>query len=234
MKHLGQKIKSNKGATLLIAIVFMLFCVFIGGSVLAAATVNGSRLKKSVESEQAYLSQRSAALLIAEQLYSTDAVEIDYYPEETFGSSQVSLAEPEGNIPMLRKQAYLCAAEQYRNTCGDDFCKFTYSKGSVSVGENGRTQVDFSLRLDDPAETLYARMYCDTNYTIIVTFFDDESYTTESDMLYLKMRMTSMEPISIETEPETETEPDAAEEAGILGYAITWGLPEVIKGGAEL
>ena len=218
---------------MLIAIVFMLFCVFIGGSVLAAATVNGSRLKKSVESEQAYLSQRSAALLIAEQLYSTDAVEIDYYPEETFGSSQVSLAEPEGNIPMLRKQAYLCAAEQYRVTRPDMLCDpKNYVADSVSVGENGWTQVDFSLRLEDPAETLYARMYCDRNYTIIVSFFDDESYTTMSDMLYLKMRMTSMEPISIETEPETE--PDAAEEDGILGYAITWGLPEVIKGGVEL
>ena len=229
MKHLSQKVKSNTGATLLIAIVFMLFCVFVGGSVLAAATVNGSRLKKSVESEQAYLSQRSAALLIAEQLYSTDAVEIDYYPpaeESDFGT--VYLVEPAGEIPKLRELAYTCAAEHY---CYSDFADpllitREYTAASVSVGEKGRTQADFSLRLDDPQETLYARMYCDANDTIIVSFFEDGSYTKESDMLHLEMR------VARKASPEPE-ETDTGEAVPKAGIVLEWDPPTVKKGGLE-
>jgi len=55
---------------MLIALVFMLFCVFVGGSVLAAATANGARLKQSAQEEQDYLSARSAALLTETQLLS--------------------------------------------------------------------------------------------------------------------------------------------------------------------
>ena len=52
---------------MIIAMVFMLFCTFVGGSVLAAATANGYRVKQ-LSHQQDFLNQRSAALLVADEL----------------------------------------------------------------------------------------------------------------------------------------------------------------------
>lgn len=68
MKKLKNKLSSKSGASMLLALVFLMFCMFVGGSVLAAATANGSRAARQKENQQAYLSQRSASLLLADLL----------------------------------------------------------------------------------------------------------------------------------------------------------------------
>ena len=67
MSVISRKLKSSSGASIIIALVFMLFCTFVGGSVLAAASANGYRVK-SLSEQQIYLNQRSAALLAADEL----------------------------------------------------------------------------------------------------------------------------------------------------------------------
>lgn len=61
------KLRSNSGASMILAMVYMLFCMFIGGSVLAAASANGYRVAH-LSDQQQYLDERSAALLTAEEL----------------------------------------------------------------------------------------------------------------------------------------------------------------------
>lgn len=68
MFKITQKLRSSRGASLILAMVFMLMCLFVGGSVLAAATANGGRVADLTSSQQSYLSQRSAALLMADML----------------------------------------------------------------------------------------------------------------------------------------------------------------------
>lgn len=68
MTIISQKLKSRRGASLILAMVFMLMCLFVGGSVLAAATANGGRVADMTSNQQTYLSQRSAALLMADML----------------------------------------------------------------------------------------------------------------------------------------------------------------------
>ncbi len=68
MTKIMQKLHSRSGASMLLAMIFIMFCTFVGGTVLAAATANGSRVAKMTHEQQAYLSQRSAALVIADQL----------------------------------------------------------------------------------------------------------------------------------------------------------------------
>lgn len=68
MKKLKNKLSSKSGASMLLALVFLMFCMFVGGSVLAAATANGSWAARQKENQQAYLSQRSASLLLADLL----------------------------------------------------------------------------------------------------------------------------------------------------------------------
>ena len=63
-----QKLQSRAGASLLIAMVFMLVCTFVGGSVLAAATANSKHLKTMTGDQQDMLSQRSALTLLVDDL----------------------------------------------------------------------------------------------------------------------------------------------------------------------
>ena len=72
MTIITQKLKSKRGASLILAMVFMLMCLFVGGSVLAAATANGGRVADLTSNQQTYLSQRSAALLMADMLEGDD------------------------------------------------------------------------------------------------------------------------------------------------------------------
>ena len=67
MKLISRKLRSKTGASMLIAILFMMFCLFVGGSVLAAATANGYRVAH-MSDQQDFLNQRSAGLLIADEL----------------------------------------------------------------------------------------------------------------------------------------------------------------------
>lgn len=67
MNLIKRKLRSQSGASMLIAMVFMMFCVFIGGSVLASASANGYRVAH-LSDQQDFLSQRSAALLISDEL----------------------------------------------------------------------------------------------------------------------------------------------------------------------
>ncbi len=67
-----EKLRSSKGASLIIALVFMLFCAMIGSAVLAAATANGGRIAALKSDQQEYLDQRSAATLLADELQIND------------------------------------------------------------------------------------------------------------------------------------------------------------------
>lgn len=67
MNLIKRKLRSQSGASMLIAMVFMMFCVFIGGSVLVSATANAYRVAHLNE-QQDFLNQRSAALLLSDRL----------------------------------------------------------------------------------------------------------------------------------------------------------------------
>lgn len=71
MNLISRKLRSNSGATMLIALVFMMFCLFVGGSVLASASANGYRVKH-LSDQQDFLNQRSAALLLSDEIDGED------------------------------------------------------------------------------------------------------------------------------------------------------------------
>ena len=67
MKNIKKKLRSRVGSSLILAMVFMLFCSFVGGSVLASATANAQRVAQMAE-QQDFLLERSAALLASDHL----------------------------------------------------------------------------------------------------------------------------------------------------------------------
>lgn len=67
MKNLQRKLRSRVGASMILALLFLMFCSFVGGSVLVSATANAYRVKLHSE-QQDFLNQRSAALLLRDEL----------------------------------------------------------------------------------------------------------------------------------------------------------------------
>jgi len=72
-----KKLHSTSGASLLIAMVFLLFCTCVGGAVLAAATANAGRVDALKYDQQEYLNERSAALLLKEQFEDSYQIRIE-------------------------------------------------------------------------------------------------------------------------------------------------------------
>lgn len=68
MNKLIEKLRSKTGSSLILALMFMLICTFVGGAVLASATANGGRLAQARQRHQDYLSQRSVAQILVDQL----------------------------------------------------------------------------------------------------------------------------------------------------------------------
>lgn len=75
MNQISRKLRSKSGASLLIVLVFMMFCLFVGGSVLAAASANGYRVAH-LSDQQDFLNQRSAGLLLADEIDGTADVRV--------------------------------------------------------------------------------------------------------------------------------------------------------------
>ena len=97
MNLIKNKLHSKRGASLLIAMVYLIFAVFIGGSVLAAASANGYRIEH-LSDQQDYLNQRSAALLLAEKMdvgtYSSISLDARY----STTTSQSVMIDPFGRV----------------------------------------------------------------------------------------------------------------------------------------
>lgn len=68
MQSLKEKLHSAKGSSLLIVMVYFLLCLFVGGVVLTAATANGGRLAAMKADHQANYAQRSAAMVVQDEL----------------------------------------------------------------------------------------------------------------------------------------------------------------------
>lgn len=67
MNPISRKLRAKTGASMLIALLFLMFCLFVGSSVLASATANSRRTAQNTV-QQEFLSQRSAAMLMAEEI----------------------------------------------------------------------------------------------------------------------------------------------------------------------
>ena len=67
MSKLQRKLRSRAGASMILALLFLMFCSFVGGSVLVSATANASRVRLHGE-QQDFLDQRSAVLLLSDEL----------------------------------------------------------------------------------------------------------------------------------------------------------------------
>lgn len=94
MEALRKKWKSSRGASILMALLFLLVCMMVGASVLMAAVSNAGKLKSNREEQQKYLTLSSALTLICDELE-----DVEYVGRYDYSRSEVNRPEidDEGN-----------------------------------------------------------------------------------------------------------------------------------------
>lgn len=68
MKKLPEKLHSQNGASILLALLFLLVCMMVAASVLMAAVSNAGKIRSNYEEQQRYLALSSALRLVADEL----------------------------------------------------------------------------------------------------------------------------------------------------------------------
>ena len=153
MLTLKQKLHSQRGASMLMAMIFLLFCLLIGGSVLAAATANSSRIEHLVNDQQDFLNQRSALTIMADMLtpQADNTLQISFKPN----GSRVSVKIPSTNfksddIPSIQQLLYDIVIDHYYDS--DDTLQYSLSGWTTTFGRPASGTIQINLG----AETLNA------------------------------------------------------------------------------
>lgn len=92
MEALKRKWKSSRGASILLALLFLLLCVMVGVSVIMAAASNGGKIRSNQEEQQRYLALSSALRLVCDELES-----MEYVGRYKYGYVEVYTLEYKGD-----------------------------------------------------------------------------------------------------------------------------------------
>ena len=68
MRRMRGKWESQSGASILLALLFLLVCMMVSASVLMAAASNAGKIRSNYEEQQRYLALSSALRLVAGEL----------------------------------------------------------------------------------------------------------------------------------------------------------------------
>lgn len=93
MSRLKQKLKSQNGASILIALLFFLICVMVGSSILIASVSNAGKSRSNEEEHQIYLALSSAVKLVCDDIENSTYHGIYSYEEIVH-----DIKDDEGNI----------------------------------------------------------------------------------------------------------------------------------------
>lgn len=68
MQRIIKKIKSNRGASFIIALIYFIICMMVGATMITAASTNRGRVSASIEEQNAYFAVSSAATTFRDKL----------------------------------------------------------------------------------------------------------------------------------------------------------------------
>lgn len=79
MEALRRKWNSSRGASILLALLFLLVCMMVGASVLMAAASNAGKIRSNREEQQKYFTLSSALTLLCDEIQEAEYVGQYYY-----------------------------------------------------------------------------------------------------------------------------------------------------------
>lgn len=175
MRAIASKLKSRRGASMVIALLFFLMCVTVSAIILTAAETNAGRIKAGRETEDAYLAVSSAAKLLRESIGGSVYTVTEYSVSSDCGNHTTPPTEkdePSGQFgPAL---ADLC--ESVSASSASASCNLTFSGDVQEVSAIFTMAADYSItvELDITADDV-------EGYPMTLTFgADEEDYTTVS------------------------------------------------------
>ena len=92
-KAVSKKLRSNEGASLVIALLLFLVCAIVASVILTAGTAAAGRLSKKAELDQKYYLVNSAADILAKELEGKTIIK----EEKTEGTSTITYKDMNGN-----------------------------------------------------------------------------------------------------------------------------------------
>lgn len=120
MKRLRKKLHSERGASILLALLMLLVCMMVGASVLAAAASNAGKIRSNRVEQQRYLTLSSAIRLVADELQK--ARYTGKYKVWTWDVTTVTVDNSDPDNPTETRQTesfFFCAQTPGAYECGD-------------------------------------------------------------------------------------------------------------------
>lgn len=180
------KMQSKTGKSMVLALVFLLFSLLLGSTLLAAAFANAGRTASQVEMEQCYVNQRSALLLLSELLKSGPEAKCQLTIEDVETVTEAgrertliyTIHSPTGRAEALpQKLLYLYGAGRYeREHPGFDRRKFVYTKDMDEnwTAEAGVLQIVPKIPGQEDPEPLEAEYRFSDDYNLRITLKNED------------------------------------------------------------
>lgn len=135
MKTLNRKLHSQRGASILLALLFLLACMMVAASVLMAAASNAGKIRSNYEEQQRYLALSSALRLVAGELEKAE-----YRGQYTFNLWSEIRTEEDGTETTTRYYSVTQAPGFF--SCGE------LSKRKADGTPDGDAVLSFQKELD--------------------------------------------------------------------------------------
>ena len=155
MNNIKRKLRSKAGASMILALLFLMFCSFVGGSVLVSATANAYRVAH-LQEQQDFLHQRSAALLLAEELrlapgkyLNLKVVDSDLLIEELEYVNEGATTKPTGRAVKQRNVTFLVETNDAINEVQRLMLEMTMWRYLVAEAKKLNTVTTFNVEVDN-------------------------------------------------------------------------------------
>lgn len=207
MKKIREKLRSESGASILLALLFFLLCAMVGASVLMAAASNAGKSRSNREEQQKYLTLSSALQLVCDELTAaeykasfalTKTEEImknvgteenpqwvvdhhKYYYEQKTGEYTGKF--PEGVLPLRNALDSLFAKTLPLPKTFENTDEYIYQVGSgVTAAPGGTFELTLTVDADDKpglAQPVKVEVTLDENYRLSLKAWleNDSTYT---------------------------------------------------------
>lgn len=167
MKKLREKLHSQRGASILLALLFLLVCMMVAASVLMAAVSNAGKIRSNYDEQQRYLALSSALRLVVDEL--EQAKYYGWYTVEEWNET-ITVKDADGiDIVVSNIDYYRITQEPGAFTCDKLAVLVLNADGKPT--QDSTAVLSFQKELD----SLFAEEFTGAGYTPL--FKKDENQT---------------------------------------------------------
>lgn len=191
--HFRRKVHSQRGASLLLALLFLLLCAMVGASVLMAAAANAGKHRSNLDEHQTYLALSSAVSLLCDELnaaeyrgqykYWTTEVEVGD-GDETHTEKRTHFQQVEGTYTGEMKDILLADFDMiFAGTCetsaAADCTTFSVLTKAVSYSHHLTLQPNTGTDLDGRPVTIQLKVVQESYAMELTATLDEYSIQAE-------------------------------------------------------